>query len=293
MGLIMKILSFGEVLWDVYPDKKFIGGAPLNFAAHLAKHNEDVSILTSVGDDELGIEALKNIEKLNICTHLIQKNHIKETGKCFVSLNEKQIPSYNLLNDVAYDYIDCSNIKEKYDILYFGTLALRGEYNNRSLKQFVENNKFKEIFVDVNIRPPFYNDDVILFALNRATIIKISEEELPVILKAIDCAEADVNNAAEIICEKFSNLKFVIITCGSKGSIILNCKTKEIFSCQASKTKAVSTVGAGDSFSAGFLHKYLKGEKVSDSLKYATRIADFVVSRYEAIPDYSEFLTPD
>ena len=284
----MKVLSFGEVLWDVYPDKKFIGGAPLNFAAHLARHGEDVAMLTAVGQDELGAQAQEIVKGFGISADFIEKHPEYETGKCLVTLDENQVPSYNLLKDVAYDFINGEKIKrDEFDILYFGTLALRGENNRRVVEDLIGSNSFAEIFVDVNIRPPFYSDETIIFALKNATILKISDEELPVILKALEYEiTEDSEKCAREISKQFKNLKLIIITKGGKGAFVFDCNSGSGFGCPAGKEKPLSTVGAGDSFSAAFLHKYLKGEELINCLLYATKIADFVVSRYEAVPDY-------
>lgn len=283
----MKILSFGEVLWDVYTDKKFIGGAPLNFAAHLAIHGEKVAMLTTVGDDELGSEAAQIIRNFGIDDSYVGVTDKLETGKCLVSLDENQVPSYNLLHNVAYDHIDTSIGTEKFDILYFGTLALRDDYNRKSLSELIENNNFREIFVDVNIRPPFYDDKIIDFAAKNATILKISKEELHIILGGMKLNETkSIEENIEDISLKFANLKLIILTCGSEGAMVYDCSTQQNYRCAAGKEKPVSTVGAGDSFSAGFLHKFIRGEDISICLAYATKLADFVVSRYDAVPNY-------
>lgn len=283
----MKILSFGEVLWDVYTDKKFIGGAPLNFAAHLAIHGENVAMLTTVGNDELGSEAAQIIRNFGIDDSYVGVTDNLETGKCLVSLDENQVPSYNLLHNVAYDHIDTSIGTEKFDILYFGTLALRDNYNRKSLRKLIETNKFREIFVDVNIRPPFYDDEIINFAAKNATILKISKEELPIILGGLKLNDAkSVEESIIEISLKFANLKLIILTCGSEGAIVYDCGEEKKYSCAAGKEKPVSTVGAGDSFSAGFLHKFMCGKDIANCLAYATKLADFVVSRYEAVPEY-------
>lgn len=283
----MKILSFGEVLWDVYPDKKFIGGAPLNFAAHLAKHGEKVAMLTTVGNDEMGLTAKEIIRNFGIDDSYVLVSDEIETGKCLVTLNENQVPSYNLLQNAAYDRIDTDIGREKFDILYFGTLALRNDYNRKSLSELIGNNDFQEIFVDVNIRSPFFDDEIIAFAAKNATILKISKEELPVILKSLKFNEAkSIEENIVNISLKFSNLRLVILTCGSEGAIVYDCNNKKVYNQCAGKEKPVSTVGAGDSFSAGFIHKFIGGCDISACLAYATKLADFVVSRYDAVPDY-------
>ena len=120
----MRVLSVGEVLWDVYASSKHLGGASFNFAAHFKKCGGEAWINTAVGDDDFGKETVNNVKKAGINIDYITISE-KETGKCFVTLNDKQIPSYNLLNNVAYDDIKKPAIaKGFFDALYFGTLAL-------------------------------------------------------------------------------------------------------------------------------------------------------------------------
>lgn len=282
----MKILSFGEILWDVYPNKKYIGGAPLNFAAHCALCGEDVYMLSAVGDDELGKNALTQIKQWGIKTDFIFSLPHKETGKCMVTLNNA-VPCYNLLQDVAYDYIPVQSINEEFDVLYFGTLSLRSEYNLNSLKNLLKN-KFKEIVVDINIRKPFYNAETVGFALKNATIIKISLEEMPVVADLLGINEkTDYAVFARELQKTYSNLRCVLITLGELGALVLNCDSKQDCFCPAAEATVVSAVGAGDSFSAAFLHKYLRGEDMADCLEFASKIAAFVVGNYAAVPEYN------
>ena len=167
----MKSLVFGEVLWDIYPDARYIGGAPLNFAAHLSKLGNDVTFMTGVGSDNLGQKALEIIKNFGVKTELSTIIDGKETGKCYVSFDENHSPSYSILDDTACDYIFVPDTANNFDVLYFGTLALRNEYNHISIKKLLKNNKFKHIFVDINIRPPFYNDTTIILALQNASIV--------------------------------------------------------------------------------------------------------------------------
>ncbi len=280
----MKILSFGEVLWDVFFDGEFIGGAPLNFAAHLAKMGEDTYILTSVGNDDLGDRTTKKIEDFGVKTNFITVSKTLETGKCLVTLDSNKIPKYNLLNNVAYDQIKTENIPNDFDYLYFGTLALRSGFNRDSLKEFLLWHNFKDVFVDVNIRPPFYSDESVEFAVKNATILKVSDEELPVISNVLGIDNS--NEFAKKLCEKYCNLKLVIITRGGSGSYCFDVKNNREHTAECVKVKVASTVGAGDSFSAAFLHKYLSGCDTQNCLDFASKISAFVVSKTEAIPEY-------
>lgn len=284
----MKVLSFGEILWDVYPDKKYIGGAPLNFAAHLAKHGEEVYMLSSLGNDDLASDALSQLNEWGISDKYVSILDDKPTGKCLVSLDEHLVPTYDLLEDVAYDYINCGNVTDTYDVLYFGTLALRGAYNCASLKKLLANHRFEEVFVDVNIRPPFYSKDTVRFSVENATVLKISFEELPIVAELLDVSEfLDHTAFAQTLTEKYKNLKCIIVTLGSDGAYALDCKTDAEYACGCAKVKVVSTVGAGDSFSAAFLHQYLRKTDMQLCLEYASKVAGFVVSQYDAVPDYN------
>lgn len=283
----MKILSFGEILWDVYDNRKCIGGAPLNFAAHMAKHGDEIYMLSALGADKLGEEAIQQIERWGVSTKYISVLNEKETGKCVVTLDKNKVPTYNLLGDVAYDYITCNAITDRFDVLYFGTLALRSESNYYSLKKLMEENEFDNVFVDINIRPPFYTKETVNFAIQNATILKISLEELATVSELIgSCGATGYKEFATRLAESYNALKCIVITLGSEGAYALDCASNSGYFCMSEKVEVKSTVGAGDSFSAAFLHKYLKKKDIPACLEHATKVAGFVVSQYDAVPDY-------
>ena len=284
----MKVLSFGEILWDIYPDKKHIGGAPFNFAAHLAKHGEEVYMMSCLGKDSLGEEALLSLGECGVLTDFVSRSDVKQTGKCIVTLDENAVPTYDLKQDVAYDYIDCDNLNEDFDVLYFGTLALRNKYNLDSLGKLLKKQNFKDIFVDINIRAPFYSYELVEFCMNNATILKVSSEELPIVedLLSID-RSVGYREFARIIKEKYANLKIIVITLGADGAYCFDCRHGDEYSCESQKVKVASTVGAGDSFSAAFLCQFFRKKGIQFSLEYASKIAGYVVSEYEAVPDYN------
>ncbi len=285
----MKVLSFGEILWDVYAHEKHIGGAPLNFAAHFAKQGGQSYMLSAVGNDDLGKAALMLIKDFGIRTDYVSVLETEQTGKCVVTLDQKGVPHYNLLDNVAYDRItkpDLSGVE--FDAFYFGSLAIRNAHNRETVSDIIADNSFKEIFVDINIRPPFVSEQAVKMAFDNATVVKISDEELTTVTKLLFNEEYGYKDAAKVIAEKFSNIKIVIITLGAKGSFAYDCKKALSYSCGAGEVEVISTVGAGDSFSATFLNKYLSGEGIDGCLKAAAKVSAFVVSRVEAIPDYKD-----
>jgi len=283
----MKVLSFGEILWDLYPDRKCLGGAPLNFAAHLAKHGEDAYMLSAVGADPLGEAAIEQIRNWGVHADFIARCTEKQTGRCVVTLDEKSVPSYNLLEDVAYDHISCGKITDTFDVLYFGTLALRGNENRAVLAELLKKYCFREVFVDVNIRPPFYCAETVRFAVENATILKVSAEELPFLYDMLGMADTLSYEAfAKELARTYDGLNCVIVTLGEKGAYVLECSNQTEHTCGCSEVEVKSTVGAGDSFSAAFLSRYMGGEELDVCLRHAVKVAGYVVSEYDAVPDY-------
>lgn len=283
----MKVLSFGEIIWDVYPDEKHLGGAPLNFAAHFAKQGGEAYVLSALGDDELGNEALNKLSLWKVNAEYVSVLSGKDTGKCLVTLDKQGVPTYNIVRDSAYDYINCSSVSDEFDALYFGTLALRNEYNRREISELIKSHSFKEIFVDVNLREPFISRESLMLCMENATVLKISDEELSAVSKILYNTEYDYKNIATEISKTFQNIKFIIITLGEKGSYAYDVHNKTSFSCAAERVTVASTVGAGDSFSAVFLYKYMCGFDIDSCLKSASRISAYVVSKTEAVPEYN------
>ena len=283
----MKILSFGEILFDVFGDSAQLGGAPLNFCAHAVRAGATGAALSAVGDDELGKMALRQVASYGIDTRYIAVLGNKPTGRCLVTLNDAGVPRYDLLEDVAYDHIPDPNLRgETYDVLYFGTLALRSPDNRQTLEQLLQKRIAGDVFVDVNIRPPFYSEESILFALRHATMLKISDEELHAVSEAVlGEGEYAADFVVSAIQKRFANIKLLILTCGENGSVAYDLQTGDICRCDAVKTKVVSTVGAGDSFCATFLVNYLRGDGLAKALQKASRVSAWVVSQEGAIPE--------
>ena len=216
----MKLLSYGEIIWDIYgANERTLGGAPLNFAAYTALFDNTVWLASSVGDDALGIKALEQIKALGIKTEYISTIKGKATGQCCVSLDKNRVPTYNILQDVAYDRILLpEKLSEDFDAIAFGTLALREKLNRKNLKTVLENNDFSDIYVDLNLRPPFYGKETVDFCLSYATIVKISDEELPLVTQVLFHAAPDLQEAVASITEQYSRIKLLLITCGAKGA---------------------------------------------------------------------------
>ena len=283
----MKLASFGEIIWDVFGTERKIGGAPLNICAHSALYGFNTYLFSSVGDDALGDEALKIANDLGVKTDFVNKRIGLSTGRCNVTLDNVGVPSYSIEEKSAYDEIDAVDITlTDIDVICFGTLALRYPYNVQTLESIIKNNSFTEIYADLNIRAPYYSKDSVEFCLRNASIVKISDEEMPTVLNLLGI-KYTIEKAANEIASRFSNIRLIIITLGEKGSMCFDAHEGKLYIADAVKTEVVSTVGAGDSFGAAFLASYLQDRDIPKALQVASYVSAYVVSSIGAIPDGS------
>ena len=288
----MKLLSFGEIIWDVFGEDHALGGAPLNFAAHAALQGCKTWLASAVGDDAPGAEALRKIVALGLGTEFVSVHGGAATGQCLVTLDESGVPSYNILTGVAYERIDLPDEPaQAFDVMAFGTLALHSEHNRQAIVRFLSRNACAEVYTDLNIRPPFYSAESIEFCLSYATIVKISDEELPTVTNTLWSKTLAPREAVEVIASRYPQIKLLLITCGAEGSLCYDCRSGRFYECAAEPADVVSTVGAGDSFGATFLVWYVKTKDIALALKQASRVSAFVVSRQGAVPaDTAAFL---
>ncbi|MBE6633749.1 MAG: carbohydrate kinase [Ruminococcaceae bacterium] len=291
-----KILSFGEIIWDIYPDDRYIGGAPLNFAAHCAGCGTGATLLSAVGNDPLGEEAIRRMQGFGVQTDLIQINAEKPTGQCLVKLNAKSVPSYQVLTDTAYDHISLTEDQlaairaKRFDVLYFGTLIQRSPQSRAALSALLEACSFPEIFCDLNLRPNCYSAETASLCLRNATILKISDEEEPLLRKFgfYDCFSKDPEVIAKAIASRYSNLKIILITRGSEGSYVYRTDTQESIHQPIVRVPVVSTVGAGDSFAAAWITSYLEELPLALCMRKAAERSAFVVAHKSAVPQSTE-----
>lgn len=285
----MKLIAFGEIIWDRYESGDVIGGAPFNFCGHAAHFGDEAYILSAVGKDSLGDRAIDAAKRFCIRTDLVQRND-NATGACIVTLDANKVPNYNVLTDTAYDRIVADDeVLEQIrvlsaDVFYFGTLIQRDPISRGALQKILSACSFREIFCDVNIRKNCFDKESLELCFTHATIVKVSDEEAHYLFD-LGLVSGDERELPALLCKKYPNLKVVIFTLGAKGSLVYDAASGEtIPSPKPSDVKVVSTVGAGDSFGACFLHYYMAGASYEKCLREATATSDFVVAHKDAIP---------
>lgn len=283
------VLVFGEIIWDVYPDQSCIGGAPLNFAAHFVREGGRAALLSAVGRDSLAAPALNFLSRNGVDTRYISTVDYP-TGRCDVTLSDAGIPSYYVVPDVAYDHIPadkslpCAVWEEGYDVLYFGTLAQRGE-SRKALELLLEKGRFSEIFCDVNLRPNCFDAGSVTNCLENATLLKISDEEEPLLRKAAGYLPetASVEEAPAALLARYQQLNAVVLTRGADGATLCR-RGHPSLTVPAAPAQVVSTVGAGDSFGASWLYHHLAGDDTLTCMEAAAKRAAFVIEHSEAVP---------
>ena len=278
----MDFISFGEILFDVFPDKATLGGAPLNVAGHLTKLGLNGYILSAVGDDELGKRAISEINNLGLNTEKISTLNY-ETGKAIITLNGKNA-EYEFNMPCAWDNIPLLPLPEHVSLIYYGTLAQRGN-SKQTLKELLNKVSSDHRFFDVNIRKHFYSDEIIKEGVENATILKLNDEEVDIVLDALKLKMRGYRGLEELA--KSYNLDLVLLTKGKEGTM---CYKDKWYRVPCAEVEVVDTVGAGDSLSAGFLASYIKTGDLEKSLIIGSHIADYVVTKRGAIPEYDEKL---
>lgn len=280
------VVGIGELLWDVLPTGKKAGGAPINFVYHATQLGAEGYAISAVGKDELGEEIVQELDNNHIA-HCIESVDY-QTGTVEVTL-EKGIPTYNIIENVAWDHIPVSSkaieIVKEAKAICFGTLAQRNMDSQKALTELLSYAPEDALrFFDINIRQNYYSKELILDLLEKANILKINDEELEM-LRPMMGLEGDYEVCCKALLEKYG-LKYVILTAGSKFSAIYSTDENSVIG--TPKVAVADTVGAGDSFSGAFVYSILAGKSLKEAHRKAVNTAAFVCSKEGAWPEYSK-----
>lgn len=280
-----KIVGLGEVLWDIFPERACLGGAPANFAYITTLLGEEGVVASRVGDDSRGHEALRKLQELGLDIHDLQTDHKHATGTVKVEVDDKGVPQYEISHPVAWDFLEWTpawrGLAEIADAVCFGSLAQRSETSQSTIRNFLQAaNKAVKVF-DVNLRQSYYSQDVLAESMKLADIVKLNDEELPKIMSLNQLPQTDERSAAERLIEIY-DLTLVCITRGSRGSLLVT--SGEISEHDGFRVKVADTVGSGDAFTAGLVHEYLRGSSLDRMNEAANRVGAWVASQVGAMP---------
>ncbi|WP_126455048.1 carbohydrate kinase family protein [Sulfuriflexus mobilis] len=266
-------IIFGEVLFDCFPDgEQVLGGAPFNVAWNLQAFGDKPRLVSRVGEDALGKRIIKAMEEWGMDITAVQRDPQHQTGRVDVALINDE-PHYSITPNCAYDFIDITNISypEAEGILYHGTLGLRNRVARQAFEALASHPQLS-IFLDVNLRPPWWQEDEVSGWLKQARWVKLNQDEL----HQLGPASGDIQLDMARFQKKYA-LELLIVTLGAEGAVVRSHDGVLHSVRPAGTQQFVDTVGAGDAFTAVFLHGLICGWPLTDILTAAQNFASAVV----------------
>jgi fructokinase len=280
-----QVLAVGEVLRDMLPSGRQLGGAPANFAFHCRALGADARLATRIGDDSLGREVLERFRQFDVPTDLVAIDPEVPTGTVQVELGAGGQPRFTILENVAWDRIEADEaalqMAARADAVYFGSLAQRTEVSRRAVRSLIAAAPRHALqILDVNLRPPFIDRDVIERSLELAGVLKLNDQELPVFAEMFGLDGGAPEQMAEL-AERF-DLSMVVLTRGPRGSLLWTERGQSDHAGLA--VEVCDTVGAGDAFTAAVVAGLLAGWELDAINERANEIAAFVCTRPGGMP---------
>jgi fructokinase len=290
-----RVVLFGEVLADIFPDRTVLGGAPFNVARHLKAFGRNPVLLTRVGNDDLGKDVLGTMAQSGMETSGIQLDKNHPTGQVKVRL-VKGDHRFEILPAQAYDFIHPAvarmvRLTLSPALLYFGTLAQRHEVSRRALTTLLRSTTAAR-FLDINLRAPWYDEKTLRSSLQYADIVKLNAEELDVLAEIFELPGAMPRDQVRALMSQF-DLEQAVVTCGAEGAWQMN-RAGQVVEAGGIKgsTAVVDTVGSGDGFAAVYMLGLLRRWPMAKTLARANAFAAAICEIRGGIPDDAEFYGP-
>lgn len=275
-----KIAAFGELLWDLLPGGKVLGGAPANFIYRTNSFGENGTLLSKVGNDKAGKEAREELKKLGVSDENVQTDYEFPTGIVKVKFDSNGNPDFNIITDVAYDHIEINaemmDAFSTADCVCFGTLVQRYGISKNTLRELIHESPDVVKFLDINLRKKCYTAATIEESLRMTNILKTNDEELLITKELLNLTHENLKDLAQETIEKY-NIDIILCTLGSNGAFCLT--NEDIFYYDAGYQISLGdTVGSGDAFSAGFVHYYMNGYPIDEALRFGNAAGAMVAT---------------
>jgi fructokinase len=286
-----QIVGIGEVLWDLLPTAKQLGGAPANFVCHAHALSASARLISRVGDDPAGREILASFRARGLSTETIAVDAIAPTGSVSVEVDARGHPRFTIHENVAWDRMEADAAAlaavRNADAVCFGSLAQRTHLVRATVATLLAATRADALRIfDINLRPPFVDDEVIRQSLAAANVLKLNEQELPVLAELFQLS-GDPARQLAMLAERFS-LRLIALTCGGDGSMLF--ADGELMTQAALPATVRDTVGAGDSFTAAVAIGMLRNWSLEQISRHANAVAAFVCSQSGATPPLPEAL---
>jgi fructokinase len=290
------VLGIGELLWDLLPEGPRLGGAPANFSVMAGRLGNHAAILSRIGRDDLGRNAIGILDPLPVDSSHLQIDPEHETGRVTVTLNDGQ-PEYVIHQPAAWDSLELSDewlqLAERADAICFGSLAQRSLETRQTIQTLAAQTSASCVRIyDVNLRPPFYSGEIVQESLELATVVKMNDSEVPQVLALLglplgeEPSSTRLRVGAERLLAEFPTLQMVAITCGAHGSLLVT--PREWHQHPGVPIRVTDTIGAGDAFTAALTHYLLRGADLATLNEAGNRWGAWVASQSGAMPTMSE-----
>ena len=280
------VVGLGELLWDLFPAGKQLGGAPANFAYITSLLGDEGIPASRLGDDDLGTEALRRLGELGLPTEFIQKDSDHPTGTVKVEVDRAGQPRFEISESVAWDFLawtpQWQMLSERADAVCFGSLAQRSETSRATIRKFLHAMRPNALRVfDVNLRQNFFTPQILSESMDLASVVKLNHEELPRIMRLFEMDHHSEKDSARRLLSSH-HLNLVCVTRGTNGSLLVTAT--ETSEHPGFKVKVADTVGAGDAFTAALAHGYLRHSPLAQINETANRVGAWVASQPGATP---------
>lgn len=280
----LKVIAVGEIVWDMLPAGKQLGGAPLNFAFFSKELGAEAYAVSAIGNDALGDETLAVASATGVNLDYLQRNNLP-TSRVLISLDNEGVPQYEIVENVAWDALECPqmilDLVKDASVMCWGSLAQRSVTSRQSVLAMLAAAPKECVKVfDINIRQHYYSREVIETSLGYADILKLNEDELPLVASILGLSGQERDIVRQLI-EKYA-LKYLVYTHGADFSEVYSA-TGEYSHVPTPKVKVVDTVGAGDSFTAVFVTSILQGLSMAESHARAVEVSAYVCTQNGAI----------
>jgi fructokinase len=265
-----KIAAFGELLWDVLPSGKVLGGAPANFIYRINSFGDKGTLISKVGNDKAGKDIRLALKNLGVSDDNIQTDYEFPTGSVKVKVDEQGNADFSILTDVAYDHIEINTeMMEAFseaDCVCYGTLVQRYGISKNTLRELIHEAPDVVKFFDINLRKKCYTATSVEDSLRMANILKTNNDELLITKYLLNLRHSNLKDLAQETIEKYK-LDMILCTLGENGAFCLT-KENDFFYDPGYQISLGDTVGSGDAFSAGFVHYYMNGHPIVEALRF-------------------------
>jgi fructokinase len=284
------VIGLGELLWDLFPKGKQLGGAPANFAYITALLGDSSVVASRVGDDRLGQEALWHLKSHGLNINHVQRDLRHPTGTVKVEVDAKGQADYSFVENVAWDFMEFSedwiSLARSTHAVCFGSLAQRNPASRATIKAFLSAMPSFAIGIfDVNLRQSYFSGEVLRDSARFAKVLKLNQEEFPQFLDLMQCplknSERTDVAAARWLCKEFG-IQLVCVTRGPNGSLLATPTAQDEH--PGFRMKIADTVGAGDAFTATMVHHALRGSSLAVTNSAANRMGAWLASQEGAMP---------